>query len=292
MKKLVGILFISFATPAGWSAEPIDELIEADDDITVVIENVHGTVQVTGTDKSEVHVTGELGDGAERVVVSEEYGRVLVRVLMPRSGTTSETELIVSAPATSRLVVETVSADISVSGMSGSQRLNTVGGDVQTNSAGENLEVKSATGDVKVTGDGVTADSTVTSVSGDVSVSGVTGEVNAKSVSGDVRVEGAAINQARLSSTSGDLHLKATVEDDPRMVLESISGDVLMDVEGTLAGEFDVKTTSGEITSCFGPPPDKDEFGAGQTLRFSDDEGGAAVRVKTMSGDIRLCPES
>ena len=289
MKKFVGVLLILFATTTAWAGEPIDERVEVDEDTTVLIENVHGQVQVTGWDRPEVHVTGELGDGADRVVVSGEYGRVLVRVLMPRSGSSDETELIVSAPATSRLVVETVSADIEISGMMASQRLNTVGGDVTTHSAGEELEVKSATGDIVITGAGVTSESRVTSVSGDVTVSGVTGEVNAKSVSGDVAIEGAGISQVRLTSTSGSLRLTAGVESDPSLVLESISGDTILKVDGDMLGEFDVKTTSGEITSCFGPDPARDEFGAGQTLRFSDDEGESKVRVKTMSGDIDLC---
>lgn len=288
MKYIIGVVLTFFAIVATWAGEPIDQKIETDDDITVLVENVHGSVQVTGTDLQEVHVTGELGDGAERVVVSEEYGRVLVRVLMPRSGSSDETELMVSAPAASRLIVETVSADIEISGMNGTQRLNTVGGDVKTHSTGENLEVKSATGDILVTGGGTTTDSTVTSVSGDVIVSGLAGDVSAKSVSGDVSVEGTAISQARLSSTSGDLLLTASVDSDPRLVLESISGDAMMEVEGNLAGEFDVKTTSGQIESCFGPEPARDEFGAGESLRFTDEEGEAAVRVKTMSGDINL----
>lgn len=288
MKKLVGFAAILSTISASWAGDPIDEKIEAEQGVSVLIENVHGLVKITGWDRPELHVTGELADDAERVVVSEEYGRVLVRVLMPRSGSSSETELIVSAPASSPLVVETVSADIEVTGMNESQRLNTVGGDVITHSTGKTLEVKSATGDIRVTGDGMTRESRVTSVSGDVTVSGVTGEVDAKSVSGDVSIEGNRINRVRLTSTSGDLRLTGGVENDPRLVLESISGDAILEIDGELVGEFDVRTMSGEITSCFGPGAEDHEFGAGQRLQFTDEEGRAEVRIKTMSGDVKL----
>ena len=283
-----GILAV-FTTMAAWSVEPIDQSIEAEEGATVLVENVAGIVRVTGWDRPEVKVTGELGDGADRVVVSAEYGRVLVRVLMPRSSTTADTELIVSAPADSRLEVETVSADIEIVGMNGSQRVNSVSGDVTTFTAGDDLEVKSATGDITVEGNGTTSDAMITSVSGDVLIKGVTGEVNAKSVSGDVLVEGSAITKVRLSSTSGDLRLSASVNSDPQLVLESISGDTTIEIDGDISGEFDLKTTSGEITTCFGLEPVRDEYGAGQSLRHSEDQGEAQVRVKTMSGDIRLC---
>ena len=54
MKKFVGVLLILFATTAAWAGEPIDERVEADEDTTVLIENVHGQVQVTGWDRPEV----------------------------------------------------------------------------------------------------------------------------------------------------------------------------------------------------------------------------------------------
>lgn len=289
MKRHVICMLTAFTTMTAWAGEAIDQSIEAEEGVILSVENVHGLVQVNGWDRPEVKVTGELGDGAERVVVSGEYGRVVVRVLMPRSGSSSETELIVNAPASSPLRVETVSASIEVSGMKSSQRLSTVSGEVTTASAGEELEVKSATGDIKVTGDGVTTESTVNSVSGDVSIQGVTGEVTGKSVSGDVLLEGHGFESIRLSSTSGDLRVAAGVAGEPKLVLESISGDTIIDVDGDISGEFELRTRSGEIDNCFGPEPVTDEIRAGQSLSFSDGEGKADVRATTMSGDIRLC---
>ena len=289
MKKYCISLLTVFMSITGWATEPIDQTIEAKEGTTVLVENVAGIVRVTGWDKREVKVTGELGDGADRVEVRAEYGRVLVRVLMPRSSTTANTELIVNAPADSRLEVETVSAAVQIANMSGSQRVNTVSGDVITFSAGDKLQVKSASGDVTVTGNGKTYDATVSSVSGDVSIKGLTGEVNAKSVSGDVSLKGIDISQVRLSSTTGNLLLEASVNSAPDLVLESISGDVQIEIDGDLSGEFNLKTTSGEIKPCFGLEPVKDEYGAGQSLLHSEDGGEAQVRVKTMSGNISIC---
>jgi DUF4097 and DUF4098 domain-containing protein YvlB len=289
MKKYCISLLAVFMSMTGWTAEPIDQSIEAKEGTTVLVENVAGIVRVTGWDKREVTVTGELGDGADRVVVSAEYGRVLVRVLMPRSSTTANTELIVSAPADSRLEVETVSAAVQIANMSGSQRVNTVSGNVITFSAGDKLEVRSASGDITVTGNGKTSEATVTSVSGDVSIKGLTGEVNAKSVSGDVSLKGIDISQVRLSSTTGKLLLEGSVNSEPDLDLESVSGDAEIIIDGDLSGEFDLKTTFGEIETCFGLKPVKDEYGAGQSVLHSEDGGEAQVRVKTMSGDINIC---
>ena len=76
-------------------------------------------------------------------------------------------ELVVKVPAGSSLAVNTVSADIGVRGVRGSQRLQSVSGNIQTEAAAEDVECKTVSGDVNVTGSGQRGLLTVTTVSGD-----------------------------------------------------------------------------------------------------------------------------
>ena len=70
-------------------------------------------------------------------------------------------------PQNSELHVSTVSADQTVAGVLGVQRLNSVSGDVSTEIAGSDVELKTVSGDMKVKGHGQPARLHVTTVSGD-----------------------------------------------------------------------------------------------------------------------------
>jgi len=58
------------AAPAAWAGTPINERAAADPAGQVEISNIAGSVVVTGWDRAEVEVTGELGKGAERLEFS------------------------------------------------------------------------------------------------------------------------------------------------------------------------------------------------------------------------------
>jgi DUF4097 and DUF4098 domain-containing protein YvlB len=93
-----------------------------------------------------------------------------------------------------------------------------------------------------------------------------------------------------MRSTSGDLGLRGPLAADARVDIESISGDVRLDLSGTVPAEFDISSYTGEIRNCFGPKSVRtSEYGPGQELRFTEGSGSARIRVKTMNGDVGLC---
>ena len=97
-------------------------------------------------------------------------------------------------------------------------------------------------------------------------------------------------SRSRLRSTSGDLSLRGPLAADARVDIESISGDVRLDLSGNVPAEFDLSSFNGEIRNCFGPKSVRtSEYGPGRELRFTEGNGSARVRVKTMNGDIGLC---
>ena len=55
------------ASPASHAGTPINKRAAADPTGSVEVSNVSGTVTVTGWDRNEVEVTGELGEGTERL---------------------------------------------------------------------------------------------------------------------------------------------------------------------------------------------------------------------------------
>ena len=112
-----------------------------------------GSVIVTGWNRNEVDVTGELGEGAERLEFTTAMSRAS-RSCCPRGPTRDDTDLDRQSARAAALSVNIVSADISVQGVRGAQRLQSVSGDIATEAAGEDVECKTVSGDVTVTGSG------------------------------------------------------------------------------------------------------------------------------------------
>lgn len=277
--------------PVALAGTPINERAAADATGQVEISNIAGSVLVTGWDRAEVEVTGELGKGAERLEFSRSGKLTRVKVIMPKSSSRSEsTSLIVKVPAGSSVSVNTVSADTRVQGLRGAQRLQSVSGDIETQSATEDVECKTVSGDIVVNGSGERSLLTVTTVSGDARVNRVAGEVNGNTVSGDFTIAMGDTARSRLRSTSGNLGIRGRLAPDARLDFESISGDIRLDLEGPVGAEFDVSSFNGDIRNCFGPKPVRtSQYAPGSELRFREGPGGARVRVKTLNGDISIC---
>jgi DUF4097 and DUF4098 domain-containing protein YvlB len=284
-------LVLLAAGPLAWAGSPINERKPADPTGHVEISNTAGSVEVTGWARGEIEVTGELGDGVERLEFSQSGKLTRVKVIMPkRSSRVEGTDLLVKIPAGSSLFVNTVSADVRSQGVRGSQRLQSVSGDIQTEAAAEDVECKTVSGDVVVNGTGQYSLLTVTTVSGDATLAGLAGEVNGNTVSGNFAISAGDTSRSRLRSTSGDLGLKGRLGPDARIDFESISGDVRLDLLGPVGAEFEVSSFNGEIRNCFGPKPVRtSEYAPGTELRFKEGQGTARVRIKTLNGDINIC---
>jgi DUF4097 and DUF4098 domain-containing protein YvlB len=283
-------MFALAATPAH-AGSPIDKRAAADPAGSVEVSNVAGTVSVSGWERNEVEITGELGDGVERLEFTTADKVTRIKVVLPdRSYNVEDTDLIIKVPAHSRVSVNTVSADTTVSGVTGAQRLQSVSGNLSTTAGTEDVECKTVSGDVRVEGNGQKGMLTVTTVSGDASALKVAGEVNANTVSGDLVLGLGPTQRSRLRSTSGDVVLATRLTPDSRFDVESISGDVRVSLHGDVEAEYDISSFSGEISNCFGPKPvSTSEYAPGQELRFREGQGTARIRVKTLNGDVNLC---
>lgn len=282
---------LAVASPAAIAGTAISQRSAADPNGQVEISNISGSVVVTGWDRNEIEVTGELGEGTERLEFSRTGQLTRVKVILPkRSSHVESTDLILKVPAGSSIAANTVSADLRVEGVRGAQRLQSVSGDIRTDVDREDVECKTVSGNIRVTGSSHGSLTTVMTVSGDATLERLAGEVNGNTVSGDLTVSMGETSRSRLRSTSGDLIVTGRLADDARLDFESMSGDVRVDLGGPVNAEFDVSSFNGDISNCFGPKPVRtDEYAPGTELRFRQGTGGARVRIKTFNGDVRLC---
>jgi DUF4097 and DUF4098 domain-containing protein YvlB len=250
---------------------------------TVDITLVSGSVRVVAWNRNEVHVTGELGRGVERLDLRTEGDRTYVQVVHRGSRSSSTADIEVRIPARKTLVVRTTSANADVRGMTGSTTVNTVSGNVQVGGRPADLEVTTRSGEVEI--DVVTDRVRAQSISGDLRLGGdVRTEVEAQTVSGDIGVSARA-GSLRAQSVSGTITAPTV---GGRAEVQTVSGDIR--VEGQrLRGDFE--TVSGDVTIA-------GALERGGTTTVSTHSGeiemrlprgtGAEVEFTTFSGDMEL----
>ena len=106
----------------------------------VEIDNVAGSIDVQGWDKSEVAVTGTIGKDVERVDVTGDGNRTSIRVVLPKgmhwSMNDGEAHLVIHVPTNSSVSTSLVSSDLKVSAVHGALELRTVSGNISGEAAG------------------------------------------------------------------------------------------------------------------------------------------------------------
>ena len=270
---------------------PLDKRGAAEPNGTVALSNVAGRLAIEGWDRPEVQVNGTLGAGVERVDVLRDGARVVVKVVLPRGASMrgGAADLAVKVPAASKLEVSTVSADVETRRVGGAQRVNSVSGNLGLDAAAAPVEVKTVSGNVTLRGAGGSTSMRLASVSGDVRIDRLGGELEVSTVSGDLQLTLGTLRSLRLRSTSGDVSLRGALEREASLEAESVSGD--LDLRLAAAGGFDLdaESFSGDISTCYGARGTSSGTGPGNALRNRRGDGGARLRIKTMSGDIQVC---
>ncbi len=282
---------LALTAAAASQAADFQRKVAAEPKGSVQISNVAGRVSVSGWDRPEVEVTGNLGSGVDRVDVSSSGGRTVIRVVLPRRNNHSDgsADLDVRIPNQSDLDVSVVSADLDTTGLLGPQRLKSVSGDIRAQVAGVDFEGKTVSGDMRLTGNGKAADLRISTVSGDIVVERSAGEVEATTVSGDMRLELNDAHSVRMRTTSGDLSFRGSFAKGASLDAETISSDLTVRARGG-GFEYEAVSFSGDIGNGFGVRAERtSRHGPGSRLSGTEGNADARVRVKTMSGDVELC---
>ncbi|MEO8746186.1 MAG: DUF4097 family beta strand repeat-containing protein [Rhodanobacter sp.] len=287
----VVLLALLLATPAS-AGTPLDKSVPATANGRVQVSSVAGSVKVTAWNRDQIHIGGTLSRDAKQLAVETTASGVTIRVVLPHLsfGSHEGSHLVIQVPATSRLEVHTVSADIDSSGLSGPMRLETVSGDLTAVSTSANIYANTISGTVSVNGSAPDAKIDVHSISGGLQLQNIHGNLSAGSTSGDLRLTGDnTLQGAKVDSTSGDVQFAATLGQSGEYEFHSVSGAVALSLTKVSAANFDVSSLSGDIDINFGPKPQRtSEFGPGKSWHYRSGSGDADIRIRTLSGDIRV----
>ena len=286
---VLGALGVPLVALAGGGS--VDRTVAATPNGEVEISNVSGTVDVRGWDRNEVQVTGQLDEDVERVDVETSSGRTVIKVILPKgSHDEGDAMLEIQVPRASSVEVSAVSADVSSKGVVGTQRLKTVSGEITAEVSGEDSEVRSVSGDITVHGNGKPGSLRVSSVSGGLDLTNGAGKLDVVTVSGDARVHMGESSEITARTTSGEVELHARLSKDARASVESVSGDLTLDLGNAAGLALEIESFSGDITGCLAGGVERvSKYGPGVRLNSRTGDGSARVRAKTLSGDIEIC---
>ena len=284
---LAGLLLA--AAPA-LAAKSVDITHRVNANGTVQIENIAGSVKIVGWNQNSVHVTGTLADPAQHMQVSGDQDNLDIKVIYPNTHNNhASADLVVQVPQGAGVQVDAVSADVSASGVGGSQQLKSVSGNITVESSAADIEAQTVSGNVEVKGSAKGAHVDMSTVSGSAHASGIAGELNGQTVSGNVSVDNSQLQRAKLNATSGRAQFDSPIEAGGHYKFSTVSGRITLNLPRQPDAEFNLTTFSGSIDNNFGPKPRKvSEYTPSLQLNFTSGKGGAYVEASSMTGEIVL----
>lgn len=281
------------------AATQINETRPLDADGHLEIENLKGSIEVIAWDRPEVKIEGSLGKGVEKLEIVGDRRRLAVRVKYPnRSGglgflsrhdQTEPTQLRLMVPVRADLQVESVSADIDITGVASRElSVDSVSGDVTVAAAPTEADIDTVSGDLFVTLN--SGNVSVESVSGDVQLRGrLDGEVSVETVSGEIAVVTVDSSVRRLSgaTVSGDVEIDTALAGNGRISIESVSGDIDLRLPKTLSANVSGESFSGDLNAPEATI-NRPRHGPGSSFEHRYGNGDGTVSIETFSGDARL----
>ena len=287
---LIGCCLVSLAAVAQ-AGDKVDKTLEADADGVVSIENVRGQIDVSGWDRQEVHVEGELDDLTESFVFERDGKRTRIEVQLPDDNVDSGdgSTLTIRVPGASRIEVRGVSSDTKVKDVTGGIEIKSVSGDITATGTGGDLVVKTVSGDVRLESVAAGSSAQLKSVSGDMKLKLMSRDVQLGTVSGDVGVELGEFDKLGVSTVSGDLDVSGTLSHNGRVECKTVSGDCALRIDGRIDARISVRTgPGGEIVNHLNDTAPTEEFPAQQRLDTTIGNGAGSITASTVSGDITL----
>lgn len=290
---LSAAIFAALAGPAS-AQQQITKRATVVPDATIEVSNVQGTVDVTAWDRNEVELVADLESRKDELEFEATDRHVHIEVDRPQGkyghSDTDDANLTLRVPKGARLIIDTVSADITIVGVRGEQSLESVSGDVETQAFDAPISTTAVSGDVTVTGNGGKAVVSTDNVSGSATVTGIRGSYEGEVVSGSINATVAAAERLNVDTVSGDIVVHADLLPTARVAMESVSGTIELVIKPPVNADFDIESFSGDIENCFGQKArDTSKYTPGSELDYTQGKGGARVEIQTLSGEISIC---
>ena len=292
---IVLVLSACLGNTMALAATPIDQTRALAAHGRIEIDNLKGRIQVRGWNRNEVHVTGSLGTGVEKLVIEGSGDHLEVRAQYPkqlgawRGDRTGPTELLLQVPLRASLDIQSVSADVDVDGVAPDDLgVDTVSGDIVAAAAPQHADITSVSGGMRVTLN--SPDVKVETVSGAIVLRGrLNGQVHGETVAGKLSIDsaGEAVRRLSANTVSGAVDVRTALANDGDIKAETVSGDIHLALPRSLSARVSAESFSGSLAAP-GARVQKEEFGPGSSLEQRYGSGAGEIHLQTFSGDAQL----
>lgn len=278
------------------------------------LSNIAGDIMVTRGDGSDATIEiaktarGRTVEEAKEflklvpVEITERGGRAQVKAIYPsgeeprrhsQRNINVSVAYTVTAPAGTRLTIDSISGDIKVTDIKGDINANSISGDVRISGAGHVGAAKTISGTVEIWETHTDGPLAGSSVSGDVVFRRVTARhVDGGSVSGNIKIDDVQCERVNAQTTSGSVWFSGALARNGRYDLHAFSGEVRVVLSGNTGFELDATSFSGEVRTDL-PITTRgnqvDDRGRGRhrtTLAGTYGDGAAVLDLQTFSGSI------
>ncbi|MEO8365889.1 MAG: DUF4097 family beta strand repeat-containing protein [Pseudoxanthomonas sp.] len=299
MRPVTQVPMLLFLSLIAWSATshaatPIDQTRPLDPTGRVDISNLKGRIQVRAWDRAEVKISGSLGEGVEKLEVEGDSRHLVVKVKYPKNNgwggkKSGDTDLQLIVPLRAELDIDSVSADVDVTGVAAAKlAIESISGDVSVAAAPSEISVESVSGDLRLTVN--SREVQAQTVSGNIVLRGrMNGKISTETVSGDINVavNGESIRDLSANTVSGNADLRTALAPKGEIKLESVSGDLVLVVPRNVSAQARGESFSGDLKAT-GARIRKPEHGPGSSFDTRYGEGDGEISVETFSGDAEL----
>jgi len=290
MKKLL-IILCSMWVLSSIAGEKIDKQLDVSATGEVEIHNTRGKIEVQGWEKNVVSVKGELDNMTEKFVFSHKDGKTLIKVVLPKSYSTSKrskgSKLKIFVPLRVAVNLNGVSTDLEIVNVQGGVEINTVSGNAELKNIAKRTYINSVSGDIDLKN--IKGRIEISTVSGNVKASVSATKIAVAGVSSDITVKATSFDSVKIVTVSGDAHLHGSLLADGDVKMNNVSGDSFFYVAGELDARITLETgPGGDIVNKYSSDKPTSSFIGSETLKFTVGEGNGTVRMHTVSGTIGL----
>ncbi|MFT5163177.1 MAG: hypothetical protein ACI9FJ_001762 [Alteromonadaceae bacterium] len=271
-----------------FAGEMVDLSLKVPDSGLLLIDNTRGVVTVTGWDKTEVLLQGELDDSARELIFKTKGHKTLIKVVMDGMSHHGDNSVLkVFMPKNLKLRFKGVDTSFNLSNLTNRVEGQTINGDLKLDNIHSKMKVSSVSGHIDVSNSSGRAQ--IESVSGEVVLSGQFSKAKVNSMTGKVMANIDHIKVLKIENVSGNTVINGSLQNKAYVKLTSVSGNIHYKSKGQLNAACNIASQfGGKIINFLTEDRPWSERMEEQKLHFVSGDGSGKLVMNTVSGSVTL----
>jgi len=282
------IVFSWLISPITIAGEKVDQLLEVSSGGKLFIDVTRGMIQVKGWDKSQISLQGELDDSVKQLIFKNKGNKTLIKAVSKGEKHWGDSNVLkVYMPHHSKLYFKGVDSTFKLSSLREGVEGKTISGDILVEKVKNRIALSSMGGDIKLNDS--SGEIKLESVAGDIIVDGHYRKAHIRSMSGSIMLDISEVDDVKAKTVSGELKAKGEIKDNAKVVLASVSGDILYRTLGELDAACEISSQfGGEITNKLTKDKVEKSQMNGKALNFVSGDGSGSLVMQTITGNVTI----